>query len=249
MISKVATIGIKAAIPLSSAVTTKLGMPDLAGVPRTPNYNIDLTKDVIVLWVPGTSNHAIPDTFSSLVNQQFSSVSIHLVDYMASWSFSKSLPNGEYNLTAVLDYLSKHLRKGQRLMLAGESQGAWVISDVLSDSKYKSLVDKVVLLGHPGVSERHFTNDSKVLEINHPQDVTTIPVNVDKKELAEHVERIVHCDVTALPYILKVGLLHPNMLVSLGIMGLSKVPIVGDSLPKLHDYNKDMLLAVLWLAS
>lgn len=244
-----AHVGVKVAIPVASSVMAKAGMPELIGTLRPPTFKVDLSKDVIVLWVPGTSNHSIPDSFKKLIESQFPSVSLALVDYMASWSFSISRPNGVSNLKAMLDYLSEHMKKGQKLLVAGESQGAWVISDVIKGSKYKNMIDKVVLLGHPTTADSHFFNDQKVLEINHPQDVTTIPVNVNKEVLAEKVEDIIHLDLSAVPYLLKVGLSHPNVLLWLGVLGASKVPVLGDALPKFHDYNKDMLLAVLWLAS
>jgi len=251
VVGRVARLGFNGIVrPVASHALRMTGLPEIYGTPKPPNFGIDLTKDVIILWVPGTSNHSIPASLLNLAQTRFSSVDIHLVNYMASWKFSESVPNGTGNLRAVLDYLRKHLRKGQKILLAGESQGAWVISNVLKEQQYYGMIDKAVLLGHPGVAEAHFPSDGKILELNNFDDVSTKDIEWNKKEeVARNVEKAMQLDISSLPFWLSFGVTHPEMLLWLGVLGVSKLPVVGGVIKPPHDYQKDMLLAILWLSS
>lgn len=247
MIGKVTQVG-RAALPVAAHAAARLGFPDLHGEYVLPNLDIDMSNDVIVLWVVGTSNHKIHPTFGMLARLQWPDATIHVVDYMASWQFSKSKPNGDENFRATLDYIRKRLRKGQKVYVAGESQGAWIISDVMAEKKYADLITKAVLFGHPGPADTHFPPGGKVMEINHPADITSYPIDVDKHEMVKNVEGITHGDLTTIPYWLGIGFKHPDAVVRFAVQMIGKLPVLKDILTDPHDYRKDMYLAVLWLA-
>lgn len=133
-------------------------------------------------------------------------------------------------------------------MLAGESQGAWVISEVLKDKKYYQKIDRAVLLGHPAVADTHFYNDKKILEINDPKDISAYNFKTNKKELVSSVEKLAKADLTSLPFLFKFVIQNPVSVPLLGALALAQVPVIGHIFNR-HDYTDEMHLAALWLNS
>jgi len=208
---------------------------------------IDLSKRDIVLWVPGTSQHGVPDKLKDMVAKLMPDSTIVVVEYAATTRFASSRAEGMRNLVSILSVIKKRMRKGQRLFVAGESQGAWVVSDILANHKYYEMISGAVLLGHPGIAANHFKDDPKVLEINHTDDIVTMADQGDM-ELAHNVERFLHGDLLTAPYFVKYAISHPHIAAWLALLGISRIPYIGNLVPMFHDYSNDYLLATLWLA-
>lgn len=147
---------------------------------RTVVDQIDWSQDTIVIWMPGTSEHGIaPDVAKCFARRNLRGVVA--VPYQATWRLADSVPDGEATLRAVLDLVRSRRRPGQRVILLGQSQGAWVISSVLLDQKYARLVDRVGLVAHPALAPAHGHDTSapsaklnkRVREFNDPGDVVT----------------------------------------------------------------------------
>ncbi len=133
---------------------------------------IDFSKPEIVLWVPATNSHSIPDDWQKGVEQQFGQrASSSLVDYPANVNFNDSVSTGMETLKLVLAGIAE--RGGHhRVTLGGHSQGAWVIGDALQDPGVGRMVDKAVLYGHPAPAKVDWSGDvdPNVQQVDDPDD-------------------------------------------------------------------------------
>ena len=202
----------------------------------------------IVIWVPGTSNHSINKSFADALPIDIEPV---LVDYKASWNLTESVPDGVKRLKRMLALAQKKRKHGQRILLAGESQGAWVISETLTDPKYRSIVDGAVLLGNPGVAPIHFSGPDRVtfdrfVEINHKYDYATFRW-LDSPLIPEAVSNFMAGDMENMPLFLSMLLKHPLQAAISGFMLLKHIPALRGIIPNPHDYDEDMRAAVEWL--
>ena len=218
-------------------------------MPSIPNkgINIDMSKDVIVLWVPGTSEHEVNESFAFYTKKYWGDqAALSLVDYEASWRMKTSYADGVERLRAFLDHIRARIRPGQRVVIAGESQGAMVIGEVMADPKYSKLISRAVLLGHPGVSPHHYKGKN-VLELNNPLDPTTFPWKVGHTEILTALEKLSTEDSSAIPMLLKVIAKNPVFSLWLLILQAQRVPALSESILNTHDYRGEMEHAVLWL--
>lgn len=111
---------------------------------------IDWSQRDIVIWVPATLSHEVPKGWEKAVSQEWgnSKTKPVLLDYPASVNFRSSVPTGIEALKLTLDGIKKH-GGNHRVLLAGHSQGAWVIGDAMLDPVVAAKVDKAVLYGRP----------------------------------------------------------------------------------------------------
>ncbi len=140
--------------------------------------SIDWSKRDIVIWVPGTNNDQVHPAFEAATHASWTGGEASLVRlvYDATWNMRPSVATGIATLRIVLDEIRR--RGGdRRVLVAGESQGAWVIGEALSDPVLGKVIDRAVLMGHPALASHHYDNDPRVVEINHPGDVVTMPIN------------------------------------------------------------------------
>lgn len=205
-------------------------------------------KDII-LWVPGTSSHHVNTMFAASLSAFGDKAT--LVDYMASWDLEASIPDGVAKLTAALDVAARARKKGQRILVAGESQGALLISILLSKPRYRSIIDKAVLLGHPGISKDHFHDpNDKVLEINHKNDPATFDLSVSSSDVIDAVSKLIgKGDLSAIPFFLGLIFKMPMQAALASVVFLHKVPFLSWLAPDSHNYSGDMQAAVGWLLS
>jgi hypothetical protein len=198
----------------------------------------------IVIWVPGTSNHAVNPAFAQALPDDITPV---LVDYMATWQLTESVPDGVKNLQQALRAAQRRRKKGQRILLAGESQGAWVISQTLTDSRYVKIVDGAVLLGNPGTAPLHFGKEGSYREIDHRFDFATFKWTDSPllpKAITDVMSGSIVSDVTMFASIL---IRHPLRAAVSGFLLLKELPLLDKIIPDPHDYSGDMATAVAWL--
>ena len=218
-------------------------------VPLVPKINFK--KKHIILWVPGTNDHQIPAKFLEMVRQMFGDdAEVVLVDYMATEEYAISRPHGTMTLKATLDHIRRNNTGGSSIYLAGLSQGAMVISDVVSDEKYGRLINRAVLIGHPGVATYHFDNHPKVKEFNNSLDIVTFKWSEDGDSIIHKVTKFLQGDILAGVSLLGTIVDHPLKSLWAGLLYLHRVPFL--NFPKLlesdpHDYTSSMDDAASWL--
>lgn len=144
---------------------------------------IDRSADDIVIWVPGTMRNRIPGAFSGGVEAAFGDRRVSLVKLPThpDYQVTQGVADSAAAVRAIVGELAADRRPGQRILLAGESQGAWSIGVALEDPAVRSAVDRAVLWGNPGLQEHQFdgAGDGRVLELTDEQDVVGRHVNGD----------------------------------------------------------------------
>lgn len=140
---------------------------------------IDFSKSEIVIWVPGTSNHKVHSSFEQAVQQQYgSNASLVAMQYEASWEMRRSVATGLATLLLILEEIK---RRGRHVVLAGESQGAWIAGEALAHPALGGVVKRSVIFGHPWLAKHQYLDghDPRVKVINHEGDQVTLPIKGD----------------------------------------------------------------------
>jgi hypothetical protein len=158
--------------------------------------SIDWSSGLVVIWVPGTNDHEVPEEIA----RRLAEAGVdhpYVVDYASTWQLRSSVPDGEATLRAVLELVAKRKRRGQRVVLLGESQGAWVISSILRDPRLAKVVDRASLMAHPALAPAHVhestsTSDRldprRVQEFNRDGDVVTREVGKSHDRVLDVVD-------------------------------------------------------------
>lgn len=152
------------------------GQADHAAARRIADQTLaalDFRRRDLIIYVPGTDEHAVNGTFAGAVGAEWSQrdVSMAALPYEASYRLRASVSTGIEALRLVLDAISR--RGGtHRVFLTGWSQGGWVIGETLTDPRLRRVVTRAAFGGHPGVANTHYEDgrDPSVLEINHDGD-------------------------------------------------------------------------------
>jgi hypothetical protein len=194
----------------------------------------------VVIWVRGTSDRSIKPEVRAAFERELAGEPVLEVDYEASWRFSQSVPDGAAVLRGVLAALARR-RPRPQVLLAGESQGAWVISSVLRDRAMADTVTRAVLWGAPAAAPVDFADDhdARVREFNNPGDVVTIDLGREANaKLVGAIERFARHDVVGgvLP-ILGYAVTHPAALGALLRAQAWRVPGLAARFPSPHGYD------------
>lgn len=159
---------------------------------------IDFSRDNIVLWVPATLSHSIPDSWERGVQQAHpdGNVSSNLVNYPAGVNLNDSVATGVETLRQVLAGIAAYDEAHgthHSVTLGGHSQGAWVIGQAMSEPAIHHVVDGAALYGHPSPSrDAHATaRDPKILEVNDPNDPFTHTV-VGGEQALQGISELAH---------------------------------------------------------
>jgi hypothetical protein len=148
--------------------------------------NIDWSSHDIVVWVPGTDNRTFKPAFLEGVRKAWSTGGMTAValDYQANWHLDTSEPTGAEALRLLLLGIAAH-GGSHRLLLAGESQGGWIVGDLLADPKYRRLVARATLLGHPSTALHHYDDghDTGIREWTHPGDLVSTPFHGSRTDV------------------------------------------------------------------
>lgn len=211
---------------------------------------IDFSKRDIVIWVPGTSNHGPHKAFEAAVRDSYTGEGSNLValEYEATWHLRRSVPTGIATLRLVLEGI--RARGGDhRVLLSGESQGAWIIGEVMADPAVTKVIDRAVLLGHPWLATHQYDSgqDPRVRVINHAGDQVTLPVKGDATVGLDAMLAIRTLDLSKLGSLVKAIAHNPNH----GVLMLKNlafaIPVLKDLLKNPHVYDGEMTRAVEFL--
>ncbi len=212
--------------------------------------SIDFSKRDIVIWVPGTSNSGPHPAFEDAVTEAYRGQGSNLValEYEASWHLRRSVPTGIATMRLVLEGI--RARGGvHRVLLAGESQGAWIIGETIADPAVSKVVDRAVLVGHPWLATHQYLHgeDPRVRVINHEGDQVTLPVKGDATAGLDAMLAIRTLDLSKTGALLKAIAANPNhgwlMIKNLAYA----IPFVKDLLRNPHVYDGEMSRAVEFL--
>jgi hypothetical protein len=152
--------------------------------------SIDFTKPELVMWLPGTDNHGVQKDFRTAVQTAWASdldrVSLVALEYEATWQLRHSFPTGLATMKLVMHGIRQRLaERGElgrkQLLLAGESQGGWIIGEVMADPQLRGLVTRAITAGHPWLAKHQYADahDAIVRTINHEGDQVAMPVSGD----------------------------------------------------------------------
>lgn len=138
-------------------------------------------RDVIVLSVPGTEwglTHELVEGVEAQVGKNRASVV--WVRYPGSASnMPASVAQGEATLQLVLEEIQRRDPSGTKYHVAlhGESQGAWIINDVLGRTPFAKTVDRVDVFGLPSTAndDGALGRDPRAHVTNHPLDPIAWP--------------------------------------------------------------------------
>jgi hypothetical protein len=202
----------------------------------------------VVIWVRGTNEREIKPAIRAAFERELPDEPVLEVDYQASWRFGDSVPDGEAVLRGVLEALGRR-RPRPKVLLAGESQGAWVISTVLADPRMSPLVTRAVLWGAPAAAPLDFADghDRRIREYNNDGDIVTMDFGRDTNTgLVGGIDRFARREYAGgLVQMLGHAITHPAVIGALLAAQLWRVPVIGKRFPSPHGY--DFLAGVRFL--
>jgi hypothetical protein len=151
---------------------------------------IDFSRRDIVIWVPGTDNNGMHKVFGAAARAAWSGeadqVSMVPMQYEATWNIRRSFPTGLATMKLVMEGIRQRLtERGElgrkRVLLAGESQGGWIIGETMADPKIRPLVTRAITAGHPWLAKHQYEDghDPVMRTINHTGDQVAMPVSGD----------------------------------------------------------------------
>ncbi|MCW2923411.1 MAG: hypothetical protein JWM98_815 [Thermoleophilia bacterium] len=188
------------ALPLHLPATLPLGDFSRAGGPWTTDWArahrdaeaavaaIDFSRRDVVLWIPGTDGSGVHRDFARAAGYIYGDsgdASVSHMPYEASWDLGRSLPTGLATMRLMLAGIRERFAQldaaglpRPRLLLAGLSQGAWIIGEAMANPEDADLVTRAITVGHPWLARHQYTDghDPRVKVINHVSDQITMPV-------------------------------------------------------------------------
>lgn len=209
----------------------------------------------VVIWVPGTGSKIIHPAFEDTVRGSWTDGRVSLVrmHHEASWNMRPSVATGIATMKLVLAGIAAH-GGDHRIMLAGESQGAWIIGEAMADPMLRRVVSRAFLLGHPWLATHHYDDkhDPDVRVINNDGDLVTMSIKGDSEALARGLDAMVAIytgRVWKLPLVISSLLANP-------IHGWKLISSIKFALPGAnkrwqnpHHYDRHMKEAVAFLRS
>ena len=143
--------------------------------------SIDWDRDVLVISVPGTEwglSHELVDGVHAQAGADRASV-VGLAYPAAASQMTESVALGMATLELVLEEIRRRDPDGSRyhVALQGESQGAWIINDLLATQPFADTVDRINLLGLPSAATHDdaMRADARAHVTNHPLDPIAWP--------------------------------------------------------------------------
>ena len=225
------------------------GKPDMERAQREAQKTLDaldFSKRDLVVWVPGTGGHSIAESWKQGADAAFGErASQAFVDYPAEWNVGPSAATGMETLRLVLAGIAE---KGgdHRVLLAGLSQGAWIIGDLMADPKVHAMVDRAVLFGQPGMAQTDYAHrrDAKVLEVSDANDPITWEMD-DRDAFLRGMDEATRSKALAAPELLDVALQNPEHGAYFAAKLLDPERWSGDHDP--HQYAENMADGARWL--
>ncbi len=219
-------------------------LPSVAERIRLILADIDWSAPAIVIWIPGTSEYWIKQRFLDELGAKVRGAHVTMVPYESTWRFSTSVPDGESVLRGVLEEIRRRA-PGRPVLLAGESQGAWIISRVLTDPELAKVVTRAAIWGHPAAAPQQFGRPGQVREVNAPGDIVTVELGERPAEVLAGVEQLSKKHFgRGLATLAAYAVQRPDMLVRLLRFWSFALPIVGKGRRNEHDYDDDVVNGV-----
>ncbi len=160
---------------------------------------IDRSADDIVVWVPGTMRKRIPGDFVAGVRDAFAGRDVSLVKLPThpDYQIAQGVADSAEAVRQLVTELDEQRRPGQRILFAGESQGAWALNVALQDPQVRDAVDRVVVWGNPGIQPHQYdgAGDGKVLELTDDLDVVGRHVNGDAEIVLDTMSNFMDGDI------------------------------------------------------
>lgn len=151
---------------------------------------IDWSKPYLLLYVPGTANpdkgqvQKVNPEFANELFRQFpdGNAEIAMLRYSGTWDMRGSISTGVEVLRLVLRAIAARPGPKPTVLLGGESQGAWVISETTRDPIARGAFTRAAIFGHPSLAGTHFEDghDPAILETNHRLDHVAMPLKGDR---------------------------------------------------------------------
>jgi hypothetical protein len=168
--------------PIDQASAQKYAQQTLAG--------IDWSKPYLMLYVPGTANpdkgevQKVNPEFVAEMFRQFpdGDAELAMMRYAGTWDMRGSISTGVEVLRIVLRAIAARPGPKPKVLIGGESQGAWVISEATKDPVARGAMTRAAIFGHPSLAGTHFEDghDPDVLETNHHLDHVAMPLKGDR---------------------------------------------------------------------
>ncbi len=210
---------------------------------------IDFSQRDLVIWVPGSgSGDKVHPKFEDAVRSAWSDgrVSLARMRYSATWNIRPSVATGIATLKLVLAGIAAH-GGNHRVLVAGESQGAWAIGEAIADPRLRRVVDRAVLFGHPWLGRHEYASgqDSGVRVYNHANDLVTLKFNGDPGRGLDAMSAVFTVKLWKLPLVIRAMAENPKH----GLMLLSTIQyaLPWKSSQSPHNYGKHMVEGVAFL--
>lgn len=203
-------------------------------------------KPYVIVWVPGTWGTAVHVGFEEAVRERLGDDAFLMhVAYPASTEFDASVRDG---VEALFDTLSElEVTDEQRVLVAGSSQGAWVIREAMADGRWsRDDVYRVATFGLPGMSEFEPRRDDYVWDMASPFDAVTWDWNGPEARIVRYVTQVVRGRWWYLIPLLPWFVLNPRP--TIGMTGLLMTHFRAPRLSP-HDYTPQMPLTLAWLTN
>lgn len=215
-------------------------LPSVEARVRMIVADLDWNAPALTIWVPGTSEYWIKQRFIDELHLAAPGAHVTMIPYELTWRFSTSVPDGVAVLQGVLDEVRRRA-PGKPVFLSGESQGAWIISAVLAQPEYATLVTRAALWGHPAAAPQTFGRPGQVREHNSPGDIVTMELGDDPAAVLAAVEQLSRRNFgTGLTQIAAYAVQRPDMLVKLIKFWSFALPGIGKGRKNDHDYDDDI---------
>ena len=210
--------------------------------------HINFDRDVIVIWLPGTNRSGIPQTFAGPAQAAWGAhLSLVELMYPASMDIRQGVATGVATLRLVLQGIAA---RGKRVTvhLAGESQGAWTITETMSDPSMRAIVDRVALMSNPWGARHHFVDghDPRIMEMSRRVDLVARRVRGNIDDTLDAAEAVLKFDLTGLPKLLIAAWHNPGTAAMLAVTGL-RLLLPGGRDRDPHNYEDMMPAAVQFL--
>jgi len=158
------------------------------------------------------------------------------------------VPTGLATLKLVLEGI--RARGGEhRVLVAGESQGAWIAGEAAADADVGRVIDRAVLLGHPWLALHQYSRgeDPRVRVINHAGDQVAMPIKGDAATALDAMVAIHTLNLGGLDEVLRALASNPAHGVRLLGSVAYAIPGLRALLRNPHDYGGEMSRAVEFL--
>lgn len=213
---------------------------------------MNLRSSKLVLWVAGTSNRGVHPAFQDAADEalrwfELGSTSVSALVYEPTWDLRRSVGTGLATLLLVLQHLRRLGYQGE-VLVAGESQGAWIIGEALAHPQLGSVITRAALLGHPWLAAHQYPQSTaRVRVTNHVGDQVALPVKGDLAKALDAMVGVRLLQLGKLDDAARVLAQNPEHAVALLRSAILALPGARALIRDPHNYSAEMTRVVEWL--